>query len=147
MELTAKLWTLAALALTALPVASQQSQQAPRGAPVNIVGPLPVPVTGSTSVLGTVTIRDADNAARQPFQVELCRQIGGTGNLCGAVPSFYTVSPNRRLVIEYASGRCPPSGLALSTGSDWVAAIQTTAGGRTARHVLSTVPGISIGTP
>ena len=87
-----------------------------------------------------------DNAARSPFQAELCKQVG-SGNFCGVTASTFAVPANRRAVIEYASGRCPPSGLTLNTGEDWAAALQTTAGGIAARHLLHPVPGIAIGSP
>ncbi len=108
---------------------------AQRSAPVRIVSPVPLPV------------RDVDNAARQPFQAELCTQAPLGGTFCGAKPSSVSVPANRRLVIEYASGRCPRSGFSLSNGEDWAASLQTTAGGTQARHLLHPVPGIAIGNP
>ena len=111
----------------------------PPGAPVRIVNPLPLPV------------RDVDNAARQPFQAALCTQqvtyIGTPPDFCGTRPSSVAVPADRRLVIEYASGRCPRSGFALATGQDWAASLTTTAGGTAARHLLHPVPGIAVGSP
>lgn len=105
--------------------------QTPPGAPVRIVSPLPLPV----------------RTAIQPFQAELCTQAGGGGALCGSKPTSIAVPENRLLVIEYASGRCPRSGIALSTGQDWAAALQTTAGGTQARHLLHPAIGVAIGNP
>jgi len=108
----------------------------PTSVPVRIVSPVPLPV------------RDVDNAARQPFQAALCTQHATPPeSYCGGKPSSYAVPADRRLVIEYASGRCPRSGFTLSTGQDWAASLQTTAGGTEARHLLHPVPGISIGSP
>lgn len=67
--------------------------------------------------------------------------------MCGDKPSSVTVPAGRLLVIEYASGRCPRSRFGLSTGEDWAAALQTTAGGTTARHLLHPAVGVAIGSP
>jgi hypothetical protein len=113
-----------------------QGQRHGQGAaPVRIVSPVPL------------LVRDVDNAARQPFQAELCTQVPLGGPFCGTKPSSVAVPADRRLVIEYASGRCPRSGFALSTGEDWAASLQTTAGGTQARHLLHPVIGIAIGSP
>jgi hypothetical protein len=108
---------------------------AQRSAPVRIASPVPLPV------------RDVDNAARRPFQAELCTQVPLGGSFCGTKPSTFAVPADRRLVIEYASGRCPRSGFSLSNGEDWAASLQTIAGGTQARHLLHPVPGIAIGSP
>jgi hypothetical protein len=109
--------------------------QGPGTAPVRIVSPVPLPV------------RDVDNAARQPFQAELCTEVPLGGPLCGTKPSSVAVPADRRLVIEYASGRCPRGGFSLSTGESWAASLQTTAGGTQARHLLHPAVGIAIGNP
>jgi hypothetical protein len=105
----------------------------------------PVPVT--VQAPAPLPVYDVDNAARQPFQAALCTQAPSDGSLCGTKPSSVAVPVGRRLVIEYASGRCPKAGFSLSTGQDWAASLQTTAGGTQARHLLHPVPGISIGSP
>jgi hypothetical protein len=82
-----------------------------------------------------------------PFQAELCTQVPRGGTFCGSKPSSVAVPANRLLVIEYASGRCPRSGFTLSNGEDWAAALKTTAGGTTARHLLHPAIGVAIGNP
>jgi len=93
--------------------------------PVHIVSPLPLPVTGNTTVSGSVAAtqsgnwnvgisgnsatnplftRDVDNPARQPVQIELCTFDGAFS--CGSIFSSYQVSSTRRLVVEYVSGEC-----------------------------------------
>ena len=67
--------------------------------------------------------------------------------MCGTIRSSVAVPANRLLVIEYTSGRCPRSGFGLSNGEDWAAALQTTAGGTTARHLLHPAVGVAIGNP
>jgi hypothetical protein len=106
--------------------------------------PVPVTVLSVPAVTGPTSIRDVDHAARQPFQVSLCRSYGSV-NSCGSTPAGITVSPNRRLVIEYVSGFCPPSGSLLGQGQTFTAMLETTAGGTVASHVMHTVPGVSIG--
>src|SRR5262245_47441969 len=51
-------------------VAQGQGQGQPPGPNVTIVGPLPLPVTGetTTTVSGTVAVREVDNPARHSFQ-------------------------------------------------------------------------------
>src|SRR5262245_58718870 len=90
--LVAAMFAVLAVAVTSLMNSRQAVAQNPNpgSAPVNIVAPLPLPVTGSTTVSGTVAIsgtpnvkvtnpatdpvivRDADNPARRPFQTTLC---------------------------------------------------------------------------
>jgi hypothetical protein len=89
----------------------------------------------------------APQVAIQPFQAELCTQVPRGGTFCGSKPSSVAVPANRLLVIEYASGRCPRSGFTLSNGEDWAAALKTTAGGTTARHLLHPAVGVAIGNP
>ena len=81
-------------------------------APVSIVDPLPVPT------------RDADNALRNPFQVEICTGV------CTGRSSFFT-TPARPLVIEYISAWCTIANAVSLTGLF----VQTTAGGVQVAHV------------
>jgi hypothetical protein len=83
---------------------------------VAIVSPIPLPVTGSTTVTGNVGIlgtpavtlsgnsavnplfvRDISEAAAQPFQFSASHPVGG---------AVFTVPSNTRLVIEYVSYTC-----------------------------------------
>ncbi len=128
--------TLASAGLAAIGgLTSSGTAIAQRSTSVRIESPMPLPV------------RDVDNAARQPFQAELCAQVPLGGTFCGTKASSVVVPANRRLVIEYASGRCPRSGFSLSNGEDWAASLHTTAGGTQARHLLHPVPGMAIGSP
>ena len=103
-------------------------------APVTIVSPIPLPITGSTTVSGAVAatqsgtwnvgitgnsganpvlVRDVDNPARRPFQIMLC---GGGKNgvsfcnlpVLGApgAPSAFVVPPGQQLVLRFVSGSC-----------------------------------------
>jgi hypothetical protein len=93
----------------------------PGSAPVNIVGPLPLPVTGETSVTGTVAVtqsgtwnvgisgtplpvQDIDNPARHSFQKNgnLLIPSGSRGN--DAV--LFVAPANRAVVIEFISAQC-----------------------------------------
>lgn len=113
----------------ALPGAAPAFAQGLQGPHFTIAGPLPLPV----------------QVAIRPFQAELCVQAGG-GTACpNNKPSSVAVPDNRLLVIEYASGRCPPAGFTLAPGEDWAAALQTTAGGTTTRHLLHPAVGVAIG--
>ena len=105
--------------------------------------PVPVTVQGSAPL----PVFDVAHAARQPFQAALCTQVPSGGPYCGAKSSSIAVPAGRRMVIEYASGRCPKAGYALSTGEGWAASVRTTAGGTEASHLLHPAPGISVGTP
>jgi hypothetical protein len=102
----------------------------PDGLAVRIVNPVPVPVTGSTTVSGTIAAtqsgswtvgiggnsassplftRDADNPARRPFQAALCQAIGlgaTPGECAPSKPNNFTVPSDRRLVIEFVAGSC-----------------------------------------
>ena len=75
-------------------------------------------------------VTDVDNAARSPFQVELC---AGVNNEC-KVPNIFDVPSDRRLVIEYVSGRCIANGITRITAD-----FSTTANGVRALHVVHLV--------
>jgi hypothetical protein len=134
---------------------SQQAvaQGPPGGLAVNIVNPVPLPVTGSTTVSGAVAatqsgawnvgisgnstsnpvlIGDVDNAARRPVQTTLCEGNATTSG-CGN-PDNFAVLADRRMVIEYLSGDCVP--LTLNPPTDVSIAVVTTAGGTKAFHEI-----------
>jgi hypothetical protein len=63
----------------------------------------PVP----TAAQGTTTVRDTENPARTAIQGSLCLRIPPTfHDLCGAIPSSFSVPAGHRLVIEFVSGSC-----------------------------------------
>ena len=119
-------------------------------APVTIVSPLPLPVTGSLSVGGTVAAtqsgtwnvgisgtpkvevsRNDEDPARAPFQTRLCMAKNSdncTDNL--NFPTSFVVPAGKRLVIEQISGECFPSGAVLAVG------ITVTTGGATVSHLF-----------
>jgi len=93
--------------------------------PVEIVAPLPVPVSGSLGISGTPNVnvsntaaspaltRDVENPARAPFQASLCTNAtfgGGTPQTC-IPPNSFTVAAGRRLVIEYVEADCAQTGV------------------------------------
>jgi hypothetical protein len=108
-------------------VLAQTDNQQPL--PVQIVNPLPLPTTGSSEVSGTVTatqggtwnvsisgntaatplfVRDVNEAANQPAINR--QQCVTSGTRCD-FSSLYTIPPNKRLVVEYASaGGLLPAG-------------------------------------
>ena len=102
---------------------------------------LSVRITNSST--NPVPVQDVDNAARRPFQTTLCVSFGS--QVC-TPPKTYSVPNDRRLVIEYASGLCPPSGTSLPVGLNVTGALLTTvAGGTTATHLFKINQGLAIG--
>ena len=90
----------------------------PGSAPVNIVSPLPLPVTGSLSVSdgtvavsGTVNVRDVDRTVRTPFHA----------TLSNSVPSF-AVEASQSLTIEFVTSECTTQQDAVETaaGTDFL---------------------------
>jgi hypothetical protein len=71
-----------------------------------------VGITGGTvnvanSASSPVFARDVDNAARQPFQKNLCIPLSGTFlPFCAGIPDRFAVPDGRRLVIEQVAGDC-----------------------------------------
>jgi hypothetical protein len=108
------------------------------GIAVRITSPLPVPTS------------DADNPARHPFQIRLCRAISSnilcTSDGAGSdiVPNSFTV-PNAHLVVEYVSGNCSVLG-----GGQISLNLKTVAGGVVGLHSFNPVqqlpifPGVSV---
>jgi hypothetical protein len=93
--------------------------QSQGSAPVTITGPLPLPITGTTSlsgpisITGTLSTRDVDNPARSPFQATLCTSgsfLSSTPPGCSNLDFKTQVPSNRRMVIEYVSGECSVGG-------------------------------------
>jgi hypothetical protein len=123
------------------PVGAQSPNSNPTGAisgsaPVSVVSPLPLPVTGNITASGSVSISgsvavtnpgnstpvplivtDANNPALTPFQARLC--VTGSGNPCQApfnFPTSLTVPVGNRLVIEQFAGECFPGAGTLAIG-------------------------------
>jgi hypothetical protein len=90
------------------------------GSPVDIVSPLPLPVTA----------HDLDNPARNAINIVICTNTS-------RCPSSYSVPAKKRLVIEYVSSRIPP-------GQPTPPAIGlfTRAGGQGGIFYVPTEPGI-----
>ena len=110
--------TTSAAFLMSVPAIAAQPPSA-GSAPVTIVGPLPVPVTGTTSISGpvsisgTVGVRDVDNPARSPFQATMCTSTssgGAVGTSCGNLPFSIAVPGDRRVVIEFVAAECSIGG-------------------------------------
>lgn len=118
-------------------------------APVNIVSPIPLPVTGSATVTGTVAatqsgswnfgitgnsatnpilVRDVDNATGQPVAFDLF--------------DTFTVPANKRLIIEYVSWRG-----SVNQGFISAQGLSLTTSGFTVTHIIpgSQVSGENIG--
>jgi hypothetical protein len=86
---------------------AQDAASAAQGAaPVRITGPLPLPVTGSTTVSGpvavkqdgvwTVNIRNLDEPGRAPFQAQITASATSSPTLSG-------IPAGKRLVIQHVS--------------------------------------------
>jgi hypothetical protein len=121
----------------------------PGSAPVNLVAPLPLPVTGTVAVnpaqlplpvTGTVTVNPAQlplpitgtvsiNNLQKPFQKRLCVAHDVP---CGGLPDQF-IAGSQGLVIEQVAGRCVTTGsvalleLSLSSavdGANWPHTLQ-----------------------
>jgi hypothetical protein len=104
------------------------AQGPPNGLAVNIVNPVPVPVTGSLGITGTpkvtidstqlpLSVMDADSPSRHAFQLKLDES-----------QFSFKVPPDKRLTIETVSASChtdPPS----TPQNNFPTYIATTAGG------------------
>jgi hypothetical protein len=132
-------------ALMPSPQAEAQNPN-PGSAPVNIVSPLPLPVqiTGSPSISGTVLVgnpvsnpvrvRDVNDGA-QPVHASLSCSIPG-GSIIGCTGTLYTVPSGKRLVIEYASLQAT----CILPGQSASLRIGTSLGGVGVGHVISQAP-------
>jgi hypothetical protein len=92
---------------------------------------IPLPPGVWTGNMGS-TVKSV--AQKTPFQISLCRAVGSNQQLCNnSGPNSFSVPPNRRLVIEYVSGLCPPAGTTLPVGLNVTGALlETVASGTTA---------------
>lgn len=90
--------------------------------------------TPNVNVKGTVNTKDADNAARSPFQVTLCAIVDGgkAPDFCSGAPASIQADSNRRTVIEFVSGECFLGG-EVTPGLVW---IDTTVGSAAASHQI-----------
>ena len=66
--------------------------------------------TTPVTVIGTATVRDADNPGRYPFHAELCAELG---EVACAAPTKLAVGPGVRAVIEFVSASCVVKGDAV----------------------------------
>jgi len=116
------------VAFTVVVVVLASSQQGaaqnphPGSAPVNIVGPLPLPVTGDLGVTGTVSVRDVDKIVQTPFQARL---VFGTP---------LTVDSGKQLTIEFVTSLCDLDNTLLTSTE---IALNTTVGGNRQPHHFS----------
>ncbi len=92
----------------------------PGSAPVNIVSPIPLPVTEQGV----------------PFATHLCLESGGQD--CGVVPNTYAVGAGHHLVIEYVSGVCHLLGGSTPNASVNSVALDVTTGGTRMFHSVPT---------
>src|SRR5262249_59509234 len=119
----------AVLAATGTVMNSHQAtaQGPPGGVAVNIVNPVPMPVTGSTTVSGTVGITGTPNVnvtnpatapmfvlnVNDPGRVPYQSVVSGNGNSCVVqnlcLGVFPTIPGGHRLVIQHASMQAPLS--------------------------------------
>ena len=74
------------------------AQGPPDGLAVRIVNPLPVPVTGNTTVSGTVRVKNIDEPGRNPYQF-----VGGCTGSTGCFVVFPAVPAGKRLVLQHVS--------------------------------------------
>jgi len=64
-------------------------------------------VNVANSASSPVFARDVDNAARQPFQKNLCISLSGAFlPFCSGIPDRFAVPDGKRLVIEQVAGDC-----------------------------------------
>lgn len=94
----------------------------PGSAPVNIVSPLPLPVSGSLSVSGgsvavsgTVSVRDVDRTVRTPFHTTLTNNV-----------TSFAVDASQSLTIEFVTADCSIQQNAVETASGTDFTLRTT---------------------
>ena len=88
----------------------------------------------STTISGTVSVRDVDNPARQPFHLTLCNSTAAGGASlpsCFGSPNSVIVANGARLVIEYVSAECFASNV-----SSFRVSLRTSVGGTAATHYM-----------
>lgn len=117
----ASLLAVVATFMSSRPATAQSGRGNPEpgSAPVNIVSPLPLPVTGSLEVTGSVS---APLPVTSPIDARIPVQATKDNTGCafnGCQVVLYTVPDRKRLVVEYISG----SGHLLPGGSGGAAAI------------------------
>lgn len=130
--------------------ATAQPPGPPDGLAVRLVSPLPVPVTGNTTVSGTVSLASGAtvlvgntvgnpvrvrnvNDGIQPFQFHAtCTSPAG---ILGCSPFGPPVAPGKRLVIEYVSLEA-----CMAPGQATVVHVQTTVSGVLISHSLPLTP-------
>ena len=93
--------------------AAAQSPGPPDGLAVRIVSPLPVPVSGTTTIGGiapgtTILTRNLDEPGRAPFSFSLHCETG-SGNSC--IASSSSIPLGKRFVVEYATGEIQVRGI------------------------------------
>jgi hypothetical protein len=93
--------------------AAAQPPGPPDGLAVRIVSPLPVPVSGTTTIGGiapgtTILTRNLDEPGRAPFSLSLHCETE-TGNAC--IASSSSIPLGKRFVVEYASGEIQVRGI------------------------------------
>jgi hypothetical protein len=95
--------------------------------------------TTPVTIVGTATVKDADNPGRHPFQASLCVPLGDVN--CSQ-PTSLSVAPGVRLVIEFVSAECLVNGTAptvLGIG------LKTTVNEVSVQHYLSSLNSVTSG--
>ena len=99
---------IAAIAIVVISIAPVPASAQADGKTVTIAGPLPLPITGSVGITGTpafninsalqpLTVRNVDEAGRNPFQTGFFNIVFHAGNNTAPI----TVPAGKTLVIQY----------------------------------------------
>lgn len=102
-----------AISITSTTTDRASAQQGGGAAPVHIVGPLPLPISGATTITGSVQVGNSAqsplyvvslNSPTTPYQERRIYSFSGAcgGTFCRA--AFSAVPPGKRLVITHISG-------------------------------------------